>query len=302
MKIVIDLDHLLAQGRITKDEHVRFSAFAAQETGSLAFNILIGFSLLAICGATLALVPQPQIAMLLGLGLLGLGLGVFHAPKWAALQQISLTGGALLFGAGLYMTMKGQPYAFAVMAATFTLGAIVARSQMLMVFGVLALSAFLGARSGYWHATYAVNIQQPVLTIGVFSALAWLSYQISLRVPHLYERIALASARASVFLVNMGFWIGSLWGDRIAFGEPATFINRDVFSVLWAAALIATALWAWRINRRWLVNVCAVFGGIHFYTQWFERLGANPGSMLLAGLTALGLILALKYWNQKQES
>jgi iron complex transport system permease protein len=31
-----------------------------------------------------------------------------------------------------------------------------------------------------------------------------------------------------------------------------------------------------QVNRRWLVNLVALFAGIHFYTQWFERLGATP--------------------------
>jgi len=42
----------------------------------------------------------------------------------------------------------------------------------------------------------------------------------------------------------------------------------------------------------------AVFGAIHFYTQYFERLGASPGSILFAGLAALGIAFAIFRYNK----
>ena len=47
------------------------------------------------------------------------------------------------------------------------------------------------------------------------------------------------------------------------------------------------------------MNVVAVFGAIHFYSQWFERLGASPGSVLTAGGVALGFALGLRALNAK---
>ena len=114
-----------------------------------------------------------------------------------------------------------------------------------------------------------------------------------------YERIAIASSRTGVFLVNFGFWVGSLWGDRTASG--AVIISDTLFSLIWAIALIAAAIWAWQANRRWVLNIVAVFGGIHFYTQWFENLGASPGTVLVAGLLALGLAVGLKSINTKMK-
>ncbi|HEX6795897.1 MAG TPA: hypothetical protein VF304_18810 [Casimicrobiaceae bacterium] len=65
--------------------------------------------------------------------------------------------------------------------------------------------------------------------------------------------------------------------------------------MLWALALV----FAWKSDRRWLVTVVAVFGAIDFYTQWFEWLGATPASVLVAGLGALALAMALKSFNRK---
>jgi hypothetical protein len=54
-----------------------------------------------------------------------------------------------------------------------------------------------------------------------------------------------------------------------------------------------------QVNRRWLVNLIAVFAGIHFYTQWFERLGATPLSVLLGGLVMLAGGSALWMFNRR---
>lgn len=45
--------------------------------------------------------------------------------------------------------------------------------------------------------------------------------------------------------------------------------------------------------------IIAVFGGILFYTQWFERLGASQGTVLAAGLLALGFAVGLLVMNTK---
>ena len=72
-----------------------------------------------------------------------------------------------------------------------------------------------------------------------------------------------------------------------------------LFSIGWAIALIAVSIWAWKANRRWVINIAAVFGGIHFYTQWFEHLGADPITVLISGLLALGFALGLRAMNAK---
>lgn len=98
-----------------------------------------------------------------------------------------------------------------------------------------------------------------------------------------------------MILVNFGFWVGSLWGDHRQSGE---IIFPDwVFASLWAIVLVVAGILAWQNNRRWLVNVVAVFGGIHFYTQWFERLGASAETVLFAGLIALGFAIGIRYLN-----
>jgi hypothetical protein len=180
-----------------------------------------------------------------------------------------------------------------------------------MALAVLAASACLGARTGYSHAVYSLAIFEPTLTVLLFSAVALIAYQLSRRLPAEYERLAITAARTSLLLINFGFWIGSLWGDplmlihsmntrdaSLAFTTKAV-IPAAAFSILWAVALLATGIWAVQVNRRWLVNLVAVFAGIHFYTQWFERLGATPLSVLLGGLVILASAFALWALNRR---
>lgn len=302
MKITLDIDKLLEEDTISREEYDRLKDLAARSTSSLAFNILIGFGVIAVSGAALALVPEAAAAVVIGLCILVLGLLILrrHPRQWAVLANICVLVGALMAGGGIVVLGEGGLAAILVVTALFALAAVFAGSSMLAVLATLMLSTGIGARTGYFHASYFLFIREPALTVALFSILAVGLYYLSGSLPPLYERLAIAASRTSLFLVNLGFWVGSLWGDRTP--DYEVMIPDEVFSVVWAAALIATAVWAWRRNRRWVLNTVAVFGGIHFYTQWFETLGASPGTVLLAGLLALGFALGLRGINLRMKT
>lgn len=301
MKVTLDLDQLLSEEKITQGEYDRLSGLAAKSTGSLAFNILIGFGVIAVSGAALALVPAATTAIGIGMVILVAGLAILRSgwEQWKVLANICILVGALMAGGGIVTEFKGSIASILTVTAIFSAAAIFARSALLAVLATLMLSASIGARTGYFHASYFLVIQEPTSTIVLFSLLSIGFYQLSKKLSSEYERIALASARAGVFLVNFGFWVGSLWGERSDSRE--VLISDDVFSVLWAVALVATAIWSWKRNRRWVLNTVATFGGIHFYTQWFENLGATPGTVLVAGLLALAFAVGLRGVNSKMK-
>jgi iron complex transport system permease protein len=297
MKVTLDLDQLLADGEITRAEYEKLGSLAAKSTGSLAFNILIGFGVIAVSGAALALVPAPLTAVVIGLCVLVFGLLILRSgsEQWKVLANICILVGALMTGGGIVVAAKGSLASILSVAALFAVAGLFAKSSLLAVLSTLMLSASIGAKTGYFHASYFLVIKEPVLTVIIFSLLAIGAYQLSKKLSTDYERIAIASARTSVFLVNFGFWIGSLWGDR--FDTREVVVSSSIFAVLWAAALLATAIWSWKHNRRWVLNTVATFGGIHFYTQWFENLGATPATVLTAGLLALGFGAGLRSIN-----
>ncbi len=301
MKVTLDLDQLLEEQKITQEEADRLSSLAASSTGSLAFNILIGFGVIAVSGATLALVPTPITAVAIGAIVMigGLALSRSGLDQWAVLANTCILVGALMMGGGITIEAEGSLSSILLVTAILAVASILAKSGLLAVLATLMLSASIGARTGYFHASYFLVIQEPIITIILFCVLSVGLFQLSKTLPADYERIAIASSRTGVFLINFGFWVGSLWGDRAESG--AVIVSDTLFSLAWAIALIAAAIWAWQANRRWLLNIVAVFGGIHFYTQWFENLGASPGTVLIAGLWALGFAVGLKSINTKMK-
>jgi iron complex transport system permease protein len=303
MKITLDLSKLVEERKLTAEEADRLQALAAHDTGSLAINILIGFGVVAVSAGALALIPTTATALALGLGIFAIGLALTFArdERWSLLAQVCLVLGALMFCGGVLVLENGSLEALLIVTAALAVGAIVARSGLLMAAAVLALGACLGARTGYWHATYELAIYEPALTVVLFSVLALVTYLISKRLPADYERLALVAARTSVFMVNFGFWVGSLWGDTLQLPGSAAqeTISPFVFAVGWAIALLGVGIWGMQANRRWVVNVAAVFGAIHFYTQWFDQLGPSPESFLIGGLLMLVFAFALGAFNRR---
>ena len=313
MKVVLDLSRLLREGKISQEEFDRLNRLAAHDTGSLALNILIGFGVIAVSGGFLALVLDVFAVAVVGTVLLAGGLALTYAGlrQWQVLATICLLVGALMLAGGI-ATIGKLGFSSLLLATLVLAGAgIGGRSNLLVGLAVLGLAACLGASTGYWHATYELTITEPTLTIVLFSALALGAYLLSRRLAGDYEGVALTAARVSLFLVNFGFWIGSLWGDplvlmkvwsgRTLVAEEARHeivVPAMVFIVGWAVALAGVAAWGATVNRRWVVNLAAVFGAIHFYTQWFERLGATPLSVLLAGI--LMLAIAALAWKLNQ--
>ena len=297
MKVTVDLDKLLDEGKITQAEHDKFSQFAARDTAHLAINILVGFGVIAVGGALLALLPSAMTAVVLGLIISVIGLALLYAriEQWQVLANICILVGALLFGGGVIKEGEGSIEAFLLVAAAFGGASIFARSALMAVLAVLALSSCLGVRTGYLHAAYFLGVQEPAWTVALFSVFSLATYQLSKRLPLDFQGITIAASRTGVFLVNFGFWIGSLWGDHAVNG--GLVLNHWIFTILWAIVLIVAGGWAWKQNRRWLLNVVAVFAAIHFYTQWFEWLGATAESVLIAGLIALGFAIGLRTLN-----
>ena len=303
MRVTLDLSRLLEEGKLSPAEAEQLSALAAHDTGSFAINILVGFGIVAVSAGAVALVPTPVTALILGLVVFTIGLAftLQGQEQWSLLAQICFVVGTLMFSGSVLTIGKGALAAMLIVTAALAGASIVARSSLLVAAAVLALGACLGARAGYWHATYMLGIYEPLVTIILFSLLALGTYYLSKSLAADYERLALIAARTSMFMVTFGFWVGSLWGDDLLLIRSLLRGHRNIlikysavldisplaFVIGWSFVLLGAGIWGVRENRRWVVNVAAVFGAIHFYTQWFERLGAEPLSVLVSGLLML---------------
>src|SRR3954447_5577152 len=103
MKVTLDLTRLLEEGKITREEHDRLRQFGAAGTGSLAFNILVGFGVVAVSAGLIALVPNAMTGIIIGLAVLGAGLGLYGArlQQWEVLAHICVLIGALALAGGV---------------------------------------------------------------------------------------------------------------------------------------------------------------------------------------------------------
>lgn len=303
MKYLLDLDKLLEEKKISSEEHTRLKGYSMQDTGSLAFNILVSFGVIAVSGASIVLAPTPYTPIILGILISFIGLSPLRQiEKWQLFTQICTLIGALLLAGGILWQFAGETSAWIVVTLLFATVGVILQSGLLIALAVLSLSCTLGSETMYNHASYFLVIDKPTMTIITFSILAVLTYLGSLHLPSNYQRLAIVASRTSLFLINLGFWIGSLWGDVFHNGSS---ISDVTFAVIWALMLIGTGAWAVYANRRWALNICAVFAAIHLYTQWFEHLGATPESVLIAGILALAFAIGLRSLNNvlfKQKS
>ena len=299
MKVTLDLTDLVSRGEITKDEADRLAKLGARDTGSLGSNILLGFGTVAVALGGGFLFPTAQSVIVIGaiLFVIGLGLIINKLVRWALFAQICITIGALGIVGGISFLSDGNMYVNLALAAGLAGAAFAAPSALLGSLAVLQFSIALGAGTAYWHGGYFTWVEQPTLTIAVLAVMAIALTYVATRLPTAYERVALIMARTGVLIINLAFLIGSIFGDQKIDWDVDT--ERLAYSAVWAVLLIGVGLWGVMSNRRWVVNAAAVFGAIHFYTQWFEYLGPNPFSVLGGGILLIGFGLALRWFNVK---
>ena len=298
MKVTLDLTDLVAKGQITRDEADRLARLGSADTGTLGSNILLAFGTVAVALGGGFLFPTAQSVIVLGaiLFVLGLALILSRAVKWAVFAQFCVTLGALGVVGGVSYISDGSPLVGAGLVVGLAVAAAVAQSGLLAALAILQLALVLGAGSAYWHASYFFGADRPAVTIAALAVVTLALFFVSLRVPSAYERICLIGARTAILLINLVFLIGSLFGDS-TFADRGLVISAGAFTIVWAVLLLGVGVWGIYVNRRWVVNAAAVFGAIHFYTQWFEYLGPNPFAVLGAGILLVGFGLLLRWIN-----
>ncbi|MFN7164431.1 MAG: hypothetical protein ACK4P2_06380 [Hyphomonas sp.] len=316
--IRLDLAALVKSGAVSADEAARLEGLALPDTrGGLLINVLLIFGAIAVAAAAIALVPNAGTGLVLALAALagaealrrlapGDAFGVLSAGL-ALMGTLGLAGWvAWEFGDAPSATLPAL-----LIAMVLAAGAVWFRSAFLAALGVLALGAVFGTGTGYWHASYALFVEEPVISIGVFGALAALFYEARRRAGAAWQMLLTVSARTAMVLVHFAFWVGSLWGDVLgdsawnavryedydayeAWQKTAMTIPEWPFSLGWAGLAIALAL----LTRRggFLSASALVFLGIHAYTQYFEVFGAEPATLLFAGLTLVGLAVGLAWF------
>ena len=301
MKIVLNIKELLEEGKINQTEYDKLLSLSKNETGSLALNLLIGFGIIMVCVGVITLTQSASTALIMGLltFLIGLFIQFKGTKEWSVLSSCCSISGVLIFIGGMNIWLIDAfvsesvflPLAMNVeILTTFILiaSSVFLTSNILAALGILSIAQITGAGTDYFMASYTIWVSSPVVTIVLFSALAFFLYYLSRSTLSRYENILITGSRTSVLVANFGFWVGSL------FGGGDLEVSSELISMAWALALIGFAVWGWRANRRWVVIVSSIFGAIHFYTQWFTILEMEPASVVIGGVIAIGIGIGIK--------
>ena len=301
MKIVLNIKELLEEGKINQTEYDKLLSLSKNETGSLALNLIIGFGIIMVCVGVITLTQSASTALIMGLltFLIGLFIQFKGTKEWSVLSSCCSISGVLIFIGGMNIWLMEAilsesvflPLAMNVeILTTFILiaSSVFLTSNILAALSILSIAQITGAGTDYFMASYTIWVSSPVVTIVLFSALAFFLYYLSRSTLSRYENILITGSRTSVLVANFGFWVGSL------FGGGDLEVSSELISMAWALALIGFAVWGWRANRRWVVIVSSIFGAIHFYTQWFTILEMEPVSVVIGGVIAIGIGIGIK--------
>lgn len=311
-KITLDLDKLVADQSLTQAEADRLAGMGEPSNRLGVFiNLFLILGALAAAAGVIALEPSPAVGLMLALVSLGGGAAIYFsaARDWRVLAHGLVIMGCV--GLASWMAWQAEEswpehmgwvvHLFAFMI--FTAGAVAFRQPFLAALAPLALGALVGSGTAYWHASYGIFVREATISIGLFSTVAAGLYALRDKLEEVWRGVATVAARVSFFMINFAFWVGSLWGDYVgemweapdrwmARGEwrdTALFIPEWVFSIGWIAFL-ALCIWlGTRDHRRFLANTAVVFLAIHAYTQLFETLGAEPWTLLIAGLSMVAV-------------
>jgi hypothetical protein len=317
-RITLDLDALVADGRLSKAEAERLAGMAMPGRGiSTVIQVLYILGALGLAGGVMALKPDPVTGM--ALAALAIGFAVF--AQATRREDMGLLGTAmgicgtvglcgsigLQFGETLpAITING------IITAITLAVAILLRSRFLAALVPLGIASLLGSSSEYWHASYAIIVEESTLTVVAFAILSGLLFLAATRLRDVWSQMATVAGRVSWLLMNFGFWVGSLWGDFIGDGfaregsesgsileavrAGMIFVPGWVFIFGWAAVSILTIVFMHR--NRFAVNASITFLAINLYTQFFEWFGESAFVMLTGGVTLLAFAFGLFHFDR----
>ena len=318
-KITIHLKHLLEEKIITEDEAQRLIRLSENKSGGSVFrNLMVIFGTLSIVAGFLGLAPNPNIAAFLAMVVLGGGYYLYYNTdeSWKFVAQSFGFLGTIGITAWLVTTTKLVDFfdpnysdiivMWVIISSVLLLVAFTMHNKFLAGLFPIALAQLVGASTFYAHASYYLSIRQPSIAIIVFSVIAVMAYVGASKLRGIYDDLCTIIARVSLFIINMAFWIGSLFGDEIGknrwnrdIAHDFIDIGENYFTIGWLALLLVAIWWGAQRGLGYVVNLSIVFLGIHFYTQYFETVGASPLGLLIGGI--LIFATSIGWWKYKDE-
>lgn len=288
---------------------------------------LIGAGLL-IGGGTFELIDRHEQTagwVMLACGAL-IASGAGAALVRGALTARFVSGAVLLMGVALHLgglavllamhEVSGLPVGLSYLYASVVIAAagVLCDVRLITALAIVPFAQALDTGTFYFHAAYVFYSPEPTLSILQMALLVGLALWAARRLPERYARHARILAVMGFVVANLCALVASLWGDVVgetiwgpgrasasgmsweefgaateAFRQTALVIPADLYSVLWALALVAIILAAAHRADRGIFNAALSFAGIHAYTQLFESFGDESLVWVVGGLAAIPL-------------
>ncbi len=330
--VSLDLDKLVREGALSHNEAKRLTSYA-EAPRAAGFLISVLYIIGAIAAAAGVVLLKPAATTGLVIAMICLVVGQFI--RFKRLVHLDILALALGIGAtaGLigWFVLEFEDTLSGIVINSFATGvtlamAVLFRSRFLAAFVPLGIGTIIGSGGAYWHASYGIFVQEATITIALFTPLAALLWWFGRKVLHAdWSPMAIVAARMGFIISNFGFWVGSLWGDRIgeflfgpskelrrenyrawnearnAFRETLPYIHEHVFAIGWAAFSIAAIAIGRRIGNRFLEITGVVFLAINAFTQYFEFFEDEPWALIFGGIALVAIALALVRWQVQTE-
>jgi hypothetical protein len=185
--------------------------------------------------------------------------------------------------------------------------------RLVTALAIVPFAQVLDTGTLYFHAAYVFASPEPTLSLIQMALAVTAALWIAAFYNERTGRHAQIFATLAFITGNLCALVGSLWGDwigetiwgvgsrnqyaswddleaaRDAFQNGAIFISPNVFSVLWALALVAVITLAAKRSNRALFNAGVTFASIHAYTQMFETFADESLAFVIGGFGAVAL-------------
>ena len=296
MKVVLDLDQLLKEKKITREDYVILQKLSSgNDFSSIIIHIVMTFGALAVTVGVTALKLPPFLEIMFSVSALMIGLYILRRYKkqWKLLGNAFFLAGTLWGVSSVYFFFHGT--IAAPLLATFILlfSGIIAESGFLIALAALSFSSLAGEKCyDFYPAECLFDLGDLKNQVFLYGLLAFVSYQWSKTLSSSKARLAIIFSRTSFLMINFAFFLGTAFYGGKIFGHPVTM---KMFGLWWAVFLVAMGFWAALRQKRFVVNTVAVFGMIDFLIQWSEFLGETPLSFLSGGV--ITIIAATFLWK-----
>lgn len=238
-----------------------------------------------------------------------------------------VAGAILLMGVALHLAglffwmhqanLTGFPVALSFLYATLAIFAAgwITDVRFVTALAIAPFAQVLDTSTNYFHAAYVFYSPESTLSIlqmiALIVACVWIIPRVNDRTGRHLGMIAILG----FVIANLCALVGSLWGDVIgshiwgpralgsrafddysayreaikAFEAHAITISENVYTVIWALALVGIIFWAAHRGKRGFFNAAVTFAAIHAYTQMFETFYDEPLAYVIGGFAAIPL-------------